>query len=191
MVLKAAMRQLEVLDPLLFRLFERGELDPWNIDLEKLCKLYEAEIKKRGDLRVSGNAIISAASILKLKLETLLKRKEEVEEKEKEESFEDLEVEVIPLRAPRTAITIFDLLEALEDVFKKSKKSRKKTFQLEVEAVDLSKIMEKILAAVNKPLKITALGSHALMAFLHLATEEKISVEQVEWNGPFMVRKSG
>ena len=55
---------------------ERGEVDPWNIDIVDLTDRFLAELerRKRLDLRISGRTLFYAACLLRLKSEYLGRR---------------------------------------------------------------------------------------------------------------------
>ena len=69
---------------------ERGEVDPWNIDIVDLTDRFLAELerRKRLDLRISGRTLFYAACLLRLKSEYLDARDDDVEE-----AFDDEEGE--------------------------------------------------------------------------------------------------
>ncbi|MBN1167067.1 MAG: segregation/condensation protein A [Methanospirillaceae archaeon] len=62
-------------DPLkiLVGLAERGEIDPWNIDILEVCDKFFAELEAQRalDLRISGRALFYAATLLRIKSEYL------------------------------------------------------------------------------------------------------------------------
>ncbi len=62
-------------DPLkiLVGLAERGEIDPWNIDILDVCDKFftELESQRALDLRISGRALFYAATLLRIKSEYL------------------------------------------------------------------------------------------------------------------------
>ena len=75
---------------------ERGEIDPWNIDMVDVTDRFLAELDRRKelDLRVSGRTLFYAACLLRLKSEHLEGRDEEEEEyalDEEDEALGDLD----------------------------------------------------------------------------------------------------
>ncbi|HPM54149.1 MAG TPA: segregation/condensation protein A, partial [Methanoculleus sp.] len=52
---------------------ERGEIDPWNVDIVDVTDRFLAELDRRKelDLRVSGRTLFYAACLLRLKSEYL------------------------------------------------------------------------------------------------------------------------
>jgi len=73
---------------ILVGLAERGEIDPWNIDIIEVTDRFLSELKRRQqlNLQVSGRTLFYASTLLRMKSEQL----EVVEEVEDEEGGEDL-----------------------------------------------------------------------------------------------------
>ncbi|WP_292516837.1 segregation/condensation protein A [Methanoculleus sp.] len=71
---------------------ERGEIDPWNIDIVDVTDRFLAELDRRKelDLRVSGRTLFYAACLLRLKSEHLEGRDDEDEEFAPDEEDDDL-----------------------------------------------------------------------------------------------------
>ncbi|NMA10885.1 MAG: segregation/condensation protein A [Methanomicrobiales archaeon] len=75
---------------------ERGEVDPWNIDIVDVTDRFLAELDRRKelDLRISGRTLFYAACLLRLKSDYLDSWGEEEDEDsfddDEEESFDDL-----------------------------------------------------------------------------------------------------
>lgn len=67
---------------------ERGEIDPWNIDIVEVTDRFLSELERRRelDLRVSGRTLFYAATLLRLKSEYL----DEPEELPEDDAGEDL-----------------------------------------------------------------------------------------------------
>ena len=63
---------------------ERGEIDPWNIDIVEVTDRFLSELERRRelDLRVSGRTLFYAATLLRLKSECLEEPDEPVAEDE-------------------------------------------------------------------------------------------------------------
>ncbi len=190
-VLQLALQDLNRIEPRIVRLMERGEIDPWDVDIVRLCDLYVQELKSR-DLRISGNALLTAAVLLKMKSD-LFEEKEEKEEIEVEIEVPD--VEIIPVyRKVERKVTVFELLDALRDAFELEKsRIRAKSFQprFEFVAMDISKLVERLLTELPDEVVIEALGALTLFAVLHLANKGAIEIEQEEWNGAIRIRKLG
>ncbi|MDD1718020.1 MAG: segregation/condensation protein A [Methanoregulaceae archaeon] len=58
---------------MLVQMAERGEIDPWNIDIVEVTDRFLAELERRKelDLRVSGRTLLYAACLLRMKSEHL------------------------------------------------------------------------------------------------------------------------
>ena len=75
---------------------ERGEVDPWNIDIVDVTDRFLAELDRRKelDLRISGRTLFYAACLLRLKSDYFDGWGEEEDENslgdDEDESFEDL-----------------------------------------------------------------------------------------------------
>jgi segregation and condensation protein A len=69
---------------ILVGLAERGEIDPWNIDILEVTDRFLNELDRRRelDLRVSGRTLFYAATLLRLKSEFLVEPEEAGEEDE-------------------------------------------------------------------------------------------------------------
>jgi segregation and condensation protein A len=67
---------------ILVGLAERGEIDPWNIDILEVTDRFLGELDRRRqlDLRVSGRTLFYAATLLRLKSEFLVEPEEAGEE---------------------------------------------------------------------------------------------------------------
>ena len=191
--LELALQDLNRIEPRIVRLIEKGELDPWDIDLVKLCNLYIEELKNR-DLRISGNALLTAAVLLKLKSE-YFDEKEEKDEEEIAIALEVPDIEIIPVyRKVERKVTVLELVEALKDAFELEKsRIRAKTYKPRFHflAYDITKVMEKLIQELPDEIVIEALGALTLFALLHLANKGAIEIEQEEWNSAIRVRKVG
>jgi len=80
---------------ILVQMAERGEIDPWNIDIVEVTDRFLSELERRKelDLRVSGRTLFYAALLLRMKSEYLdLSEEGEGEEvSEEDEGFDPLE----------------------------------------------------------------------------------------------------
>ncbi|MBP1929485.1 segregation and condensation protein A [Methanolinea mesophila] len=72
---------------ILVQMAERGEIDPWNIDIVEVTDRFLSELERRRelDLRISGRTLFFAAILLRMKSEAL----EMGEEEEEGEPLED------------------------------------------------------------------------------------------------------
>ncbi|TAJ43524.1 segregation/condensation protein A [Methanofollis fontis] len=82
---------------ILVQLAERGEIDPWNIDIVEVTDRFLSEMERcrELDLRVSGRTLFYAATLLRMKSEYLASTMDEGSEDE-EVCFEDEEEDFGP-----------------------------------------------------------------------------------------------
>jgi len=66
---------------LLVQLAERGEIEPWDIDIVAVTDAFLSELDER-DLRTSGRALFYASVLLRMKSDAILEDDEEAEEEE-------------------------------------------------------------------------------------------------------------
>ncbi|MBR9681523.1 MAG: segregation/condensation protein A [Candidatus Altiarchaeota archaeon] len=189
-----AIQDLHKVEPRIVNLISEREIDPWDVDIIKLCKLYIDEIKKRADLRISGNAILTAAVLLRLK--------STVFDEEEPDSIKDPgmilgvpDIEIVPIsRRVERKITVVELLDALNSAFQLEKGkalARKARPDIKFYAIDLSQFMEKLLMELPDSIVIEAMGPLILFSLLELANRDVVEVEQEDWNGSIRVRKLG
>ena len=187
-----AMLDLHKVEPRIFKLIDGGEIDPWDIDLVHLCNVYMAEIKTKQDLRISGNALLTAAVLLRFKSK-IFDEKEDVLSVPKPELIVP-DIQIIPVaRKIERKVTVFELLDALSEAFEleRQRVAGRKVPDIKFYAFDMSKALEKVLASLPDEVVIEALGAVTLLAFLHLAMKGVVEIEQEEWNGSIRVRKLG
>ena len=191
--LSLAMQDLNKVEPRIFKLIDKGELDPWDIDITLLCDQYLKEIKARRDLRISGNALLTAAVLLRLKSK-IFEEREESEPTEKPE-LPVPDIQIIPVsRRVERKVTVFELLDALKEAFELEKQRISRASErptVKFYTFDISKAIEKIIAALPDEVVIERLGAITLLALLHLASKGAILIEQEEWNGAIRVKKVG
>jgi segregation and condensation protein A len=155
---------------ILVQMAERGEIDPWNIDIVEVTDRFLSELEKRKelDLRISGRTLFYAATLLRMKSEYLQQNGQEngLEDEEFEgagldfdlDSEIDLEggtlgpierlereirrrLERKDLR--RRPFTLFELITILRDAEKEERRRRRFTSQEDdslVEADDVVSI---------------------------------------------------
>lgn len=120
---------------ILFDLVKNRGMDPWDMDLVRLCADFLATIEhlKEVNFRVNGKIVLAAAMLLKLKtsalleqditaLDTLLAQQDETDllDPMEEQGRERIKVEGVPRIFPKTPqprqrqVSIYDLVEALE-----------------------------------------------------------------------------
>jgi segregation and condensation protein A len=77
---------------ILVQMAERGEIDPWNIDIVEVTDRFLSELERRRelDLRISGRTLFFAAILLRMKSEALEMGEEEEEAGELEDEEGEL-----------------------------------------------------------------------------------------------------
>ncbi|MCD6483401.1 MAG: segregation/condensation protein A [Candidatus Aenigmarchaeota archaeon] len=187
-------------------------LDPWNLDLVKLADSFIAFIKKVKDLdfRIPAKVVFIAVILLKLKVETLLRKEEEkVEQAMKEEKrieIPDIDLDSIKLapplkRLPKTQVTVEDLIHALKKVVEfRERKYRREFFarrrvEKNIGVEDVEKRIEKVLYKIEEKIKegrekinfkelVEEWNREKIIFYftplLHLEMKRKIETEQEE-----------
>ena len=190
--LKLALIDLNRMEPRIFNLIEEGEIDPWDIDIVKLCSLYLREIRNGADLRISGNALLTAAVLLKMKSEIFDEREER---EDIEIVLEAPDIEIIPIsRKVDRKVTVFELIEALREAFElERRKIRSRAIKPDIKfyVMDITRVMERLLQELPEEVTVEAVGAITFLALLHLAMKGAIEIEQEEWNGTIRIRKLG
>jgi len=150
-------------------------LDPWNIDLVKLCNSFIQFIRsaKELDFRIPAKIVFVAALLLRIKVDYLSILEEE---KEKEEhvlrSLESLDIDPALLklaypikRVPKRQITLEELINALKKAMDIEKKKQERTayakarLELEIDwEADMEKRIERIFREISEALKNSELG---------------------------------
>lgn len=187
------MLDLHKVEPRIFKLIEGGEIDPWDINLVNLCDLYVGEIKARGDLRISGNALLTAAVLLRIKSK-VFDEKVEVKPVDKPDLFVP-EIRIVPIsRKIERKVTVFELLDALKEAFdleKQRVQNHNNKPEIKFYAFDMSEAIQKVLVDLPNEVLIESLGAITLLAILHLAMKGVIEIGQEQWNGVIRVTKLG
>jgi len=188
-----AMMDLHKVEPRIFKLIDGGEVDPWDIDIITLCDKYVSEIKVKDDLRISGNALLTAAVLLRIKSKVFDEKKETPITEKPELEVPD--IQIVPVsRKIKRKVTVVELLEALKEAFdleKQRVENKKSRPEIKFYAFDMSEAIEKVLASLPNKIIIKSLGAITLLALLHLAMKGVIEIEQDEWNGAIRVAKLG
>lgn len=119
---------------LIYELVKTEQMDPWDIDISILTKRYITTIRKLKELnfRISGNVLLAAAVLLRIKSNRLLNedltefdrliagQDEDIEDLSFEEDVEKIQDYEKPTLIPRTPqprkrkVSIYDLVDALQ-----------------------------------------------------------------------------
>jgi segregation and condensation protein A len=136
------------------------KIDPWNVDVAKLCDGFISFIRrvKELDFKIPAKVVFVASILLRMKAEYLLMKEEEEIEKKEEEipEFFDVKPEMLKLaypikRIPRRQITLSELILALKRIIeleKKRKERKERLSQKLQEEIDLEEDIEKRIQTV-------------------------------------------
>ncbi|MEM4590015.1 MAG: segregation/condensation protein A [Candidatus Micrarchaeia archaeon] len=204
---------------MLLEIIDSNNLDPWNIEISVVTNSYIEKIRKMkiDDLHIPANVVLAASILLRFKAQAFQFEETEpqIEEVYVEEGIESAPLEMIQLRMrmqPKRAITLPDLINALEDAIKIEVKREKERIVLptvlefkppeydiekETKSVyeSISKycdengmiLFSELLKLMNKKgPKETVL---TLLPLLHLCQKNKITVDQEEFFGDIIIQK--
>ncbi|MEM3506888.1 MAG: hypothetical protein QW589_08890 [Candidatus Bathyarchaeia archaeon] len=103
---------------ILFDLLRLHRIKPWDINLASILNSFLAEIKKSGyiDFSISGTALLSSASIHRMKSELILKMEEAPKKPEPKPQEEIPPPLFLPIRFEYSSASVEDLLKAIEKV---------------------------------------------------------------------------
>jgi chromatin segregation and condensation protein Rec8/ScpA/Scc1 (kleisin family) len=136
------------------------KIDPWNVDIVKLCDGFINFLKKAKELdfRIPAKVVFIASILLRMKAEYLMiKEEEKIEEKEEEiPEFFDVKPEMLKLaypikRIPKRQITLDELIIALKKAMEveKRKKERKEVLSQRLQKeINLEEDIEKRIQTV-------------------------------------------
>lgn len=151
---------------MLMDLIIKEDFDPWDIDISAITSKYIKQIKemKTLELQIPANLILAASILLRLKSKSLVfeeEIQEEVDETYLDEDGEPVEIPMLELRTripPKRRISLEELLEAMEEVFKEEKQraERQKKIEIprkmviEMPEISMDEQIEKIEKKMNK-----------------------------------------
>ena len=143
-------------------IYEYG-IDPWNIDIEKITSIYIEKIRKIQflDLRIPANLILAAAILLRIKTYRMITYQQQTTIDEFVEHIPYSQIETIELKGripPKGRITIEDLVNAIEEVIKISKKKKEQNtyiqnlspIQIKLSEFRVDKEMEKLYQKIKQ-----------------------------------------
>ncbi len=101
----------------LFDLIKLHQIKPWNIDLSFLLSTLLGEMEKEGSINftASGIALLSSATLFRMKSELILKLQEPPTHPQEKTSMEFLPSLKLPYRFDYTSTTIDHLIKVLEE----------------------------------------------------------------------------
>lgn len=197
-------------EQILYYIVNVEKIDPWNVDIVKLCDGFINFIKKvkELDFRIPAKVVFVAAILLRLKIEYLMKKEEEkIEDREEEiPSFFEFDIDKLKLaypvkRIPKVQITLEELLIALKKAMEIEKKKRERKNILKEKLVknidfeeDITRRIEIVLKKIEEKSKnrekvpfneiVEKWESEEIVKnfvpLLHLEKNEKIYTEQPE-----------
>ena len=197
-------------EEIIYHIVNVEKIDPWNLDLIKLCDGFIRFLRsvKELDFRIPAKIVFVASILLKLKADYLLrKEEEEIEEKEEEiPNFLEIDPSRLKLaypvkRIPRRQITLEELIIALKKAMEieKIKKERKSLLKEKLEKnirfeEDISVKIERVFSKIEEKMKNREKVGFSeiveewtrdkivenFIPILHLEKNEKIRTEQPE-----------
>jgi len=125
---------------MLMDLVAEEEFDPWDIDISAITSKYIQQIKemKTLELQIPANLILAASILLKLKSKDLVFEEEvqiEVDETFVDEEEGPIEIPMLELRTripPKRRVSLEELVEAVEEVFKEEQNRIEKQSKIEI-----------------------------------------------------------
>ncbi len=204
---------------MLLEIVDSNNLDPWNIDISVVTNSYIEKIRKMkiDDLHIPANVVLAASILLRFKAQAFEFEEQQptMEEMYIEEGLESAPLEMIQLKMriqPKRAITLPDLINALEDAIKIEVKREKEkvvlpaVLEFKPPEYDIEKETKNVYESISKHsdengmilfselLKLmdkrgpkeTVL---TLLPLLHLCQKSKITVEQEEFFGDIIIQK--
>ena len=162
------------------------KLDPWNIDLIKLCNsfIHFVRTAKELDFRIPAKIVFVAALLLRIKVDYLSILEEEKEEEKEIRPIETLDIDPTLLklaypikRLPKRQITLDELIAALKKTMgiEKRREERASYARAQLEAQinweeDIEKKIQKVLKEIEEDIKKSKLGK---ITFKQLVEEWK------------------
>jgi len=125
---------------MLMDLVVKEDFDPWNIDISEITSRYIKQVRemKTMELQIPANLILAASILLRLKSKALVFEEEiqvEVDETFVDEDEGPIDIPMLELRTripPKRRVSLDELLEAVEDVFKEEKERSENQKKIEI-----------------------------------------------------------
>ncbi|MEM5875629.1 MAG: segregation/condensation protein A [Candidatus Aenigmatarchaeota archaeon] len=209
-ILKAIIEK-ESWEQILYYIVNVEKIDPWDVDIAKLCDGFINFLKKvkELDFRIPAKVVFVAAILLRLKAEYLMKKEEEeIEEKEEEiPTFFEFDVSKLKLaypvkRIPKVQITLEELVIALKkaiEIEERKKERRNLLKQRIVKNINFEEDVTKRIEIVFKKIEEKSKEKEKILfneiverwesseivknfvPLLHLEKSEKIYTEQPDF----------
>ncbi len=199
---------------ILIDLIEKNEIDPWNIDISDITSKFLQEVRKMKEMNFSipANVILACAILLRFKSnvfkETLSFDAVEIPTEGEEHYFpaESLNNFYIPMRfPPKRMVSFNELISMVEEVIQRISKrvsrsnssEQQQSIEIKLEAYDIEKEMENLLALMKElqeenMLLFSSLCKKlnpidAFLPLLYLRLHNKISLLQEEFFGEIII----
>lgn len=125
---------------MLMDLVVEEEFDPWDIDISAITSKYIQQVKemKTLELQIPANLVLAASILLRLKSKALVFEEEvqvEVDETFVDEDDGPIEIPMLELRTripPKRRVSLEELVEAVEEVFKEEQERVQKQNKIEI-----------------------------------------------------------
>ncbi len=135
---------------MLMDLVVEEEFDPWDIDISAITSKYIQQIKemKTMELQIPANLILAASILLRLKSKALVFEEEvqvEIDETFVDEDEGPVEIPMLELRTripPKRRVSLEELVEAVEEVFKEEKERVEKQKKIDIPKKMIIKLPE-------------------------------------------------
>jgi len=136
---------------ILFDLLRLHRIKPWDIDVANILNSFLAEIKKNGyiDFSISGTALLSSASIHRMKSELILRMEESPKKPEPKPQEEIPPPLFLPIRFEYSSASIEDLLKAIEKVLMDERLLSLMDEQL-IKPVNVVKHLDEFLSKIDE-----------------------------------------
>ncbi|MEM5828198.1 MAG: segregation/condensation protein A [Candidatus Aenigmatarchaeota archaeon] len=157
-------------EKLIYYIVEFENLNPYDIDLVKLCDKFLEYINKAKELdfRIPAKVLYIAIFLLKLKVDLLFPQEQEIQEEIREIlelpkiDISNLELSLPIKRLPISQITLEELIDSLRKVLSlKEKKEKRRILRKEIEdrlknyfeEIDIEKIIQQVYEKIESLLK--------------------------------------
>jgi len=176
-----------------YRLVEEGRLDPWNVDIAQLARMYIEEIKKMEllDLRIPARAVYAAVFLLKKQVDVLFP--EPKRRREKKYTLEEIvqmfeEEEKSNLQSVETTSLVVDRIKEIKKKVKGYKKKSEKRKTIPIHVSKFEKALEELEKLISQGIKVFSfldfVGNRNpvpyLLSLMFLYQDGKVNVYQKE-----------
>lgn len=207
-----AMEDIGRWDSRLVELVRENKIDPWDVDIVLLTAKYLQKIEElsRIDFRIPGKAVLTAATLLRLKSDRIFESVKVIAEVDASagDGVDYSGIEIPQLRPIRRVverkITLTELVEALKETFdvernKLYRRRRITQFRTKRGAFAMEELMDRLQIVLSRMfgernevlltdlLEYDEAFAHLFLGLLHLAGSGFIELKQESWNGDIWV----